>query len=70
MDDANVKGAKVVLEAKKHDSISLGQVWNVASTSDGWLTFKNSISGRYLTAENSSRTTITGILLAFLMKVR
>ena len=62
MKDATFNGNKVVLEAKK-DTIGLGQKW-IKEVSDGpeWYKFKNPISGRYLTAESSSSTSITGKL--------
>ena len=60
MNDDNVKGNKVILEAKD-DLISLGQEWLIGQQNDeGWFTLKNPISGGYLMAENLTRTTISG----------
>ena len=61
MNDDNVKGNKVILEAKD-DPIRIGQEWLIGKQNDeGWFTLKNPISGRYLMAENSSKTTISGM---------
>ena len=63
MNDDNLKGTKVLLEAKD-DPIRISQEWLIGKQNDeGWFTLKNPISGRYLMAENFKNTTISGSML-------
>lgn len=60
MDDATIKGTKVILETRDEQK-RVGQEWFRSKLdSKGWFTLNNPISGRYLTAINSNSTAITG----------
>ena len=64
MNYATIKDSKVVLEAKGNNR-SIGQEWLRSKPDDeGWFTFRNPISGRYLTAASNNSTTITGMYQA------
>jgi hypothetical protein len=67
MDDATIKGTKVILETRDEQK-RVGQEWFRSKLdSEGWFTLKNPISGRYLTAASNISTTITGILFIIII---
>ena len=54
-------GALVVLESKKRSVSSEGQKWlREVPNKSGWFRLKNPYSGKVLTAQNATITSITG----------
>ena len=54
-------GALVVLESKKRSVSSEGQKWlREVPNESGWFRLKNPYSGKVLTAQNATITSITG----------
>ena len=64
-DDTEI-GTLVVLESKKRSVCSKGQKWlRDFADEGGWFRLKNPLSGRALTAQDSTTTVIAGILYDF-----
>ena len=68
LNDGTEIGTLVVLESKKRSVCSEGQKWlRDYADEGGWFRLKNPLSGRALTAQDSTSTVIAGIAYSIIL---
>ena len=68
LNDGTEIGTLVVLESKKRSVCSEGQKWlRDYADEGGWFRLKNPLSGRALTAQDSTSTVISGITYSMIL---